>query len=66
MPPDEEIGKMLVREAVKTEDFGDMTRSLIERAQNCGIRGILSTLEGGYHLEALATSAEAHLAALIE
>lgn len=49
---------------LESEDFGTMTRMLMDVASTyCGGR-IVSCLEGGYNLEALAASVGAHLAAL--
>ncbi|HCA80515.1 MAG TPA: histone deacetylase, partial [Bacteroidetes bacterium] len=46
------------------ESYGRMTQFLMEIAgQYCGGR-IVSVLEGGYHLQALAKSVEAHLRAM--
>ena len=51
---------------LRTEDFGRLTRTLTGLADRlCGGR-VLSVLEGGYHLEALASSASAHTAALLD
>lgn len=49
-----------------TEDFAWLTRRLCEIAQDhCGGR-LVSALEGGYDLDALAASAAAHVAELME
>ncbi len=51
---------------LRTEDFGRLTHRLTELADRlCGGR-VLSVLEGGYHLEALARSAAAHVSALLD
>ncbi len=51
---------------VTTQDFGWVTRELMAVAdQSCDGR-IVSTLEGGYDLDALAASAAIHLAALMD
>jgi len=47
---------------LESETFGEMTR----RVKGLAGGRIVSTLEGGYHLEALAESALAHLEALRE
>ncbi len=50
---------------LETEDFGWVTSKLCDLADDmCGGR-VVSTLEGGYDLEALAASAAAHVAALM-
>ncbi len=47
------------------EDFGAMTRTVCALAdEHCGGR-VVSVLEGGYHLKALAASTKAHLRALL-
>ena len=49
---------------LSTEDFGELTRRLVGLAEElCGGR-IVSSLEGGYDLAALAESASAHVQAL--
>lgn len=49
---------------LEAEDFASMTRTLRQLAdENCGGR-MVSVLEGGYDLDALAASVEAHLGAL--
>jgi len=51
---------------LSTEMFGWMTRQVGTLAESvCGNR-LVSVLEGGYHLEALADSVEVHLAGLVE
>jgi len=51
---------------VSTSMFGEMTRSVKEAAERHCRGRIVSMLEGGYNLTALADSVEAHLEALIE
>jgi acetoin utilization deacetylase AcuC-like enzyme len=52
--------------AVGTQDFGVLTESLCRAAQiSCGGR-VVSLLEGGYDLSALAASAAAHVRALMQ
>lgn len=52
--------------ALSDEDFGWVTREICAVADRvCGGR-VVSTLEGGYDLDALAASAAAHVRALIE
>lgn len=51
---------------LETEDFAWVTRALVEvAARHCGGR-IVSTLEGGYDLAALADSTAAHVRVLME
>ena len=47
-------------------DFARVTRSVMEIAQRRCSGRIVSVLEGGYDLDALARSAAAHLLALME
>lgn len=51
---------------VTTEGFGRLTRAVKEIADACCRGRIVSMLEGGYELEGLAQSVEAHLLALAE
>lgn len=46
------------------EDFGWITRALLEASANDARRGVVSVLEGGYNLTRLGPSAVAHVAAL--
>jgi acetoin utilization deacetylase AcuC-like enzyme len=46
------------------DDYRWVTESLMEIAQDCCGGHIVSTLEGGYHLKALATSVAEHVGAL--
>ncbi len=46
--------------------YYDLTREILGAARESGHRRIVSVLEGGYHLQALARSVEAHLRALME
>lgn len=46
--------------------YYELTREILGAAQESGHRRIVSVLEGGYHLQALARSVEAHLRALME
>jgi acetoin utilization deacetylase AcuC-like enzyme len=46
--------------------FAEMSRRVLELAAEHADGQLVSVLEGGYHLEALAASAEAHLATLVE
>jgi acetoin utilization deacetylase AcuC-like enzyme len=50
---------------VKAEDFGWVTERLCEMAKTHCSGRLVSTLEGGYDLEALAESSAAHVAALL-
>lgn len=49
-----------------TEDgFFQVTKIIVDALESIGTKYIISSLEGGYDLDALPTSVEAHLAALI-
>ena len=50
---------------VKTEDFGWITEQLLRVASESCDGKVISTLEGGYDLEALADSVAAHVHALM-
>jgi acetoin utilization deacetylase AcuC-like enzyme len=50
---------------LESEDFTDLTRLLVDVAQTHAQGRIVSCLEGGYHLEALAESVQAHLEELL-
>jgi acetoin utilization deacetylase AcuC-like enzyme len=57
---------LLGRMKVTADGFADLTRLVKDiAARHCGGR-LVSVLEGGYHLGALADSAEAHLRVLME
>jgi acetoin utilization deacetylase AcuC-like enzyme len=47
------------------EDFRWVTRCIVEAAESSADGRVVSTLEGGYDLDALATSVGAHLEAMI-
>jgi len=47
------------------DDFGWATRKIMEVADGCAEGRVVSVLEGGYDLEALANSAAAHVTALM-
>ncbi|WP_172298074.1 histone deacetylase family protein [Pseudoruegeria sp. HB172150] len=49
-----------------TEDFGWLTRRICEVAEGCCGGRVVSTLEGGYDLQALAESVAAHVDVLME
>ncbi|MEK7485489.1 MAG: histone deacetylase [Planctomycetota bacterium] len=50
-----------------TEDaYLEMTRLILEYMNQVGTQKVLSVLEGGYHIEALASSVEAHLHGLMK
>jgi acetoin utilization deacetylase AcuC-like enzyme len=49
-----------------TEDFAVMTRNVLDVANTHAHGRLVSCLEGGYHLEALAESVEAHLQELLK
>jgi acetoin utilization deacetylase AcuC-like enzyme len=50
---------------LETEDFGTLTRNVLDVARAHAGGRVVSCLEGGYHLEALAESVEAHLTRLL-
>ncbi|HKS20432.1 MAG TPA: histone deacetylase family protein [Bradyrhizobium sp.] len=50
---------------LKAEDFGWVTRKLMDLAENSAGGRIVSVLEGGYDLEGLKESAAAHVSALM-
>ena len=52
--------------SLEASDFGEMTHEVAEVFLKTGALGIVSCLEGGYHLEALAQSAASHVKALYE
>jgi acetoin utilization deacetylase AcuC-like enzyme len=51
---------------LSSEAFGHMTRALLQVARSLTGRGLVSMLEGGYDLQALANSTEAHIQSLLE
>ncbi|MEK7475312.1 MAG: histone deacetylase family protein [Candidatus Coatesbacteria bacterium] len=51
---------------LSTEDYGLITRLIVGIADRVCQGRVLSMLEGGYHLEALASAATAHVKALME
>jgi acetoin utilization deacetylase AcuC-like enzyme len=62
---DAHVRDPLAQLRLETEDFAWVTRKLLEVAdESCGGR-VVSTLEGGYDLQALAASAGAHVLALM-
>jgi acetoin utilization deacetylase AcuC-like enzyme len=52
--------------ALETEDFASMTQDVLDVANTHAKGRLVSCLEGGYDLEALAESVEAHLAELLK
>ena len=46
---------------LQEEDFARLTDAIIGAARSVGVHTVISVLEGGYHLRALASSAKAHL-----
>lgn len=48
------------------EDFADLTRLLLELADECAESRVVSMLEGGYELDGLASSVKAHCQALAQ
>lgn len=62
---DAHVRDPLAQLRLQTEDFAWVTRELLEIGEkHCGGR-VVSTLEGGYDLEALAASVAAHVRALM-
>ena len=59
---DDLLGSMRVTE----QGYSQMTRIVKEIAQKCCRSRLVSVLEGGYHLQALASSVEAHIRVLME
>ncbi|HEY1859424.1 MAG TPA: histone deacetylase [Gemmataceae bacterium] len=51
---------------LEAEDFGVLTRRVLDIARTHAQGRVVSCLEGGYHLEALAESVRAHLEELLE
>ena len=51
---------------LSTEDYGAITRMITGLANRVCAGRVLSTLEGGYHLDALAASVAEHVKALME
>ena len=51
---------------VKTEDYSWVTRRLLEVAGESADGRVVSVLEGGYNLEALRLSSQAHVQALMD
>ena len=51
---------------LEAEDFAELTRSVREVARTHAGGRLVSCLEGGYHLDALAEAVETHLRALLE
>jgi acetoin utilization deacetylase AcuC-like enzyme len=50
---------------LQTDDFAWVTREIVDVAAKCCGGRVVSTLEGGYDLQALASSAAAHVRALM-
>lgn len=58
---DDPLGELLLTD----ESYGEMTRIVLDIANRCCDGRVLSALEGGYNLNALARSVEAHLRAMM-
>ena len=56
----------LAQQNLEAEDFAAMTRAVLEVARRCCGGRVVSSMEGGYDLEGLATGAAAHVEALGE
>jgi len=63
---DAHAGDPLAGMQVSSRGFAEMTQMVGEVAHQVGVKGILSFLEGGYHLEHLAESVQVHLEKLAE
>jgi len=50
---------------LKERDYSEVTKRLLDLADRCCERRLVSLLEGGYDLDALAASAAEHVAALM-
>lgn len=55
------LGNWLLTE----DDFAEMTRFVLQCAEQCNAKGIVSLLEGGYNLSSLAASCTAHCETLM-
>jgi acetoin utilization deacetylase AcuC-like enzyme len=62
---DSRIGDLLGDFTLTDDDFGDLTRRVMEIAERHAGGRVVSMLEGGYDLEGLASAAAAHVGALI-
>jgi acetoin utilization deacetylase AcuC-like enzyme len=62
---DAHVRDPLAQIRLQTSDFAWVTRELLEVAEKCCGGRVVSTLEGGYDLQALAESAAAHVRALM-
>ena len=56
----------LAHQSLEAEDFAWATRAVVEAARGSARGRVVSSLEGGYDLEALGRSAVAHVRALQE
>jgi acetoin utilization deacetylase AcuC-like enzyme len=63
---DSHKGDLLGRLAITSEGFGKMTRIVKGIAERHAKGRLISSLEGGYLLENLASASEAHVRALME
>jgi acetoin utilization deacetylase AcuC-like enzyme len=61
---DSRTGDLLGRFELTDDDFGDLTRAVMEMADRFAGGRVVSMLEGGYTLSGLASAATAHVAAL--
>ena len=61
---DSRIGDLLGRFTLTDRDFADLTRAVMAIADRHAGGRVVSMLEGGYHLDGLASAAVAHVAAL--
>lgn len=62
---DSRIGDPLGHFTLEDEDFADLTRLMLDVATTTAHGRVISVLEGGYHLEGLASAANTHVGALL-
>ena len=60
------MGDPLGQFRLQDKDFADLTRVIIDLANEHSDGKIVSVLEGGYHLDGLAKASLAHFSALLE
>jgi acetoin utilization deacetylase AcuC-like enzyme len=63
---DAHIADPIANMRLKTDDFGWVTRELLSVAAQCCNHRIVSALEGGYDIDALAASVALHVRTLME
>ncbi len=62
---DSRAGDPLGQFLLTDDDFGELTRMMIDVAAQCCSSRLISVLEGGYSLDGLACASEAHVRALL-